>query len=300
MEENLARKYLDPKIVSQLEKLDLKARLVVEGFITGLHRSPYQGFSVEFAEHRQYMPGDPIRHIDWKVYGKTDRFYVRRFEEETNLKAYLLLDTSRSMQFASPGQITKLEYGKYLAASFSYLMMMQQDSVGVLLFSDRVGKYLPPRSTKTHLRTILRELEWTKASSTTNIAECLHLLAERIRRRGLIILISDLLDKPERVLTALKHFRHRKHEVVVFHILDPYELEFSYPEEAEFVDMETGRGITTHPLEIAQGYQARLKEWTNIYMRTCRENLIDYHLIDTSTPFDRALIGYLKKRKSLY
>lgn len=277
----------------------MKARLVVEGFIAGLHRSPYHGFSVEFAEHRQYMPGDSLRNIDWKVYGKTDRYFVKEFEEETNLKAYLLLDTSGSMGYSSNG-INKLEYSSYLCAALSYLMLKQRDSVGLVIFDQRIKKYIPPKSTLSHLHNLLRELDKLFPSETTNISSALHQMAERIKRRGLIILLSDLFEQPEEIISGLKHFRHKKHEVIVFHILDPKERSFAFENEAIFKDLETNEEIMTSPWQIRKEYQERLKELLNRYTLECRESMIDYVLLDTSVPFDRALFSYLNKRQRLW
>jgi len=293
------KKYLRPDIVSRLSGLEIKARLVVEGFIAGLHRSPYHGFSVEFAEHRQYMPGDPIRNIDWKVYSRTDRFFVKEFEEETNLKAYLLLDISGSMGYHSNG-ISKLEYGSYLCAALSYLMLQQRDSVGLVTFDRKIQKYIPPKSAATHLHVLLSQLDKIQPSQTTNVSSALHEMAERIKRRGLIILISDLFDYPEKIMSGLKHFRHRKHEVIVFHILDPRERDFSFPQEAIFKDIETQEEILTSPWQIQKDYQARLQEWIEKYRLESRESLIDYVLLDTSVPFDEALFAYLSKRQRLF
>jgi len=292
------RQYLQPEVVSRLSNLNLVARLVVEGFITGLHKSPYHGFSVEFAEHRQYMPGDDIRHVDWKVYAKTHRYYVKEFEEETNLKSFLLLDASASMGYTSHN-ITKLQYATYLAAALSYLMLKQRDSVGLLTFDDKIRRYLPPRSVTTYLTLILQELQKTKTSSKTNIAGTFHQLAERIARRGLIIVFSDLFDDPQRVISGLKHFRHKKHEVIVFHILDPYERHFNFRQDATFRDLETGEKLSTQPWHIRGEYRALMNSFIENYKRQCRENRIDYVLMDTSENFDRALLQYLVKRKRI-
>jgi uncharacterized protein (DUF58 family) len=292
------RKYLDPAVVSKLASIELKARMVVEGFIVGLHRSPYHGFSVEFAEHRQYMPGDDFKHIDWKVYGKSDRFYIKQFEEETNLKAYILLDASRSMGYKSNG-ISKLEYGSYLAASLAYLMLRQQDAPGLLVYDEKIRSYIPPRGARSHITPILTSLNGTEPSNMTDASVAFHELADRIKRRGLIIVISDLLDDPEKLLLGLKHFRHRQHEVIVFQILDPYERSFAYKGEARFKDMETGRELLTDPWQIRKDYMARLDEYLSDISRTCRDSQIDYHLLDSSIPFDKALFGYLAKRSKL-
>ncbi len=292
------RKYLNPEIVSRLSSIELKARLVVEGFIVGLHRSPYHGFSVEFAEHRQYMPGDDFKHIDWKVYAKSDRFYIKQFEEETNLKAYILLDASNSMGFKSDG-ISKLEYGSYLAASLSYLMLKQQDAPGLLIYDEKIRSYIPPKGARSHITPILKQLSNTEPSNKTDASVAFHELADRIKRRGLIIVISDLFDDPEKMLLGLKHFRHRQHEVIVFQVLDPYERNFDYKAEARFKDMETGRELLTDPWQIRGEYKSRLKDYLEKIARTCRDSHIDYHLLDTSVPFDRALFGYLGKRSKL-
>jgi uncharacterized protein (DUF58 family) len=292
------RKYLDPSTVSKLASIELKARLVVEGFIVGLHRSPYHGFSVEFAEHRQYMPGDDFKHIDWKVYGKSDRFYIKQFEEETNLKSYILLDASRSMGYKSDG-ISKLDYGSYLAASLAYLMLRQQDAPGLLLFDEKIRAYIPPKGARSHITPILRQLNSAEPSNQTDAAVAFHELADRIKRRGLIIVISDLLDDPEKILLGLKHFRHRQHEVIVFQILDPFERDFAYRSEARFKDMETGRELLTDPWQVREDYLKRLNEYTAFISRSCRDSQIDYQLLDTSVPFDKALFGYLAKRSKM-
>ncbi len=298
MSEDSYRRFLDPKVVSKLATMELRARLVVEGFVTGLHRSPYKGFSVEFAEHRQYMPGDPLKHIDWKVFGKTDRFYIKEYEEETNLRGYVLLDASASMGYGAD-RITKLEYGSYLAAALIYLMLKQQDAAGLLVFDERIREFIPPRSNPRQLHMLLSELDKTEASSSTGIGEVLHELAKRMKRRGLVILISDLLDDPDTVIPGLKHFRHMKHEVIVFHVLDPREVEFRFEADATFRDMETGEMMTTEPLAIRGDYLAAVSEWTARLRRECAESRIDYVQVMTSTPYDRALFSYLEKRKRM-
>jgi uncharacterized protein (DUF58 family) len=292
------RKYLDPAVISRLKSIDMKARLVVEGFVSGLHRGPYKGFSVEFAEHRQYMPGDPIKYIDWKVYGKTDRFYIKEYEEETNLRAYIILDASGSMGYSSDG-ISKLEYGCYLAASLSYLMLKQQDSVGLLTFDNAPRTYIPPRSAKRHLHAILKELSHLEASEETDLGQSLHELASRVKRRGLIILISDLLDDADKVIRGLKLFRHMKHEVIVFHVLDPAEVSFPFEQEVILKDMETAEEIPAVPWEVRGEYKGRVAAWVNRYRSVLRQSGIDYVPVKTSTTFDVALFSYLAKRKRL-
>jgi uncharacterized protein (DUF58 family) len=294
------RRFLRPDVVSKLSGMEIKARLVVEGFIAGLHKSPYHGFSVEFAEHRQYMPGDPLKNVDWKVYAKTDRFFIKEFEEETNLKAYILLDTSGSMGYSSNG-VNKLEYSSYLSAALSYLMLKQRDAVGLVIFDQSIRRYIPPKSAlKSHLHVLLEELDRIEPSLTTNINTALHRMAERIKRRGLIILISDLFDDPDEVINGLKHFRHKKHEVIVFHVLDPKERNFSFPELAIFKDLETDEELMTSPWQIRKEYTERLRALVNKYTLECRESMIDYVLLDTSIPFDYALYSYLSKRQRLW
>ena len=294
------RRSLDPGVIARLGRLDVRARVVVEGFIAGLHRSPFHGFSVEFAQHRPYMPGDPLKNLDWKVLARTDRYLVKQYTEETNLRAHLLLDLSGSMGFASPrGSSSKLEYARSLAAALAYLMLGQQDAVGVMLFADAPMTYVPPRSARSHLDTVLTTLASGEPQGRTALGPVLHELAERIKRRGLVMLFSDLMDRPEAVLHALQHFRHRQHDVIVFHILDPDEIEFPYTDTATFVDMESGERLTTEPWEIARRYRATLAEWRERYARDCRERRIDYVPLDTRMPFDRALLAYLEKRSRL-
>jgi len=292
-------KYLQPAVVAQLANMELRARLVVEGFITGLHKSPYHGFSVEFTEHRQYMPGDEIKHIDWKAYGKTDRFYIKQFEEETNLKSYLIVDASRSMDYASKGNLKKFEYASYVAAALSFLMIEQRDAVGLILFDEGIRVSLPPRAARSYLKEILKELESAQPAKITGTSASLNLIAEQIKRRGLVIVLSDLFDNPESVMTALKHFRHKGHEVVVMHILDPLERSFAFDGDAIFKDLETQEELMTQPWHIQTAYQQSMQEFLDFYKRQCRDNNIDYVLLDTGTPFDKALFEYLNKRKRM-
>jgi len=304
------REFLRPDVVSRLSRLDIVARLVVEGFITGLHRSPYHGFSVEFAEYRPYMPGDPIRDIDWKAYAKTDRLYVKEHEEETNLKAYLLLDASGSMGYGSAG-LTKFRYGCLTAAALSHLMLRQRDAVGLVLFDAGIRRYIPPRSVTTHLHTLLREIEAAQAGADTDLSRAFHDLAERIRRRGLIVVISDFTptedcdslskrrEHVDRVISGLRHFRHRKHEVVVFHLLDPKEMDLAFDRETRFVGLERGAEVATEPWHIAGEYRRVMREEIDRYRRECREGMIDYVPVNTAEPFDTVLFNYLAKRKKL-
>jgi uncharacterized protein (DUF58 family) len=293
------RKYLQPDVVARLSNMELVARLVVEGFITGLHKSPYHGFSVEFAEHRQYMPGDEIRHIDWKIYGKTDRYYIKQFEEETNLKSYIVLDASKSMAYASPGRMSKLEYASYITAALAQLMIQQRDAVGLTIYDDSIRSFMPPHATKSYLKEILRQLETTVAGNRTSTAGSLHQIAERIKRRGLVIILSDLLDKPSEVMTAIRHFRHKKNEVIVMQILDPMERSFDFGRDAVFRDLETREEMMTQPWHIRKAYQEQMQHFLNAYKKECREHDVDYVLLDTTTPFDIALFEYLHKRQRM-
>ena len=246
--------YLSSDIISKVSNLSLKARLLVEGLIVGMHKSPYHGFSVEFSEHRPYGAGDEIRHVDWKLWGKTDRFFIKQFEEETNLKSYLLLDQSLSMTYKSD-KVSKLEYAQILAASLGYLMLKQQDAVGLTLFDDQIRVNIPARSKRSHLNILLSRMQNINAGPETTIAPVLHQTAETIKKRGLIILISDLFDDPEKVLSGLQHFRYKGHEVIVFHILDPQELTLDFSQRIRFRDLESGEEIITDPWHIQSDYQ---------------------------------------------
>lgn len=294
------KQYLQPDIVSKLKGMELRARMVVEGFIAGLHKSPYHGFSVEFAEHRQYMPGDNIRDIDWKVFAKSDRYYIKQYEEETNLKGYLLIDCSKSMAYQSGAEISKLDYAGMLSGALSYMMLRQRDAVGLVTFDERIRRYIPPRSKSGHLHVLLNEIAAQSPSDTTDISKTLHEMAERIKRRGLIVLMSDLLDEPEKIISGLKHFRYNNHEVIVFHILDPRERDFAFPREAIFKDMETGEELTTLPYQIKKDFANQVSAFSEEIATACGQSNIDYFPIDTSMPFDKALYAFLSKRERLF
>ena len=289
-------KYLNPESIAKLDNMSLRARLVVEGYLLGQHKSPYHGFSVEFAEHRSYGHGDEIRHIDWKLYGKTDRYYIKRFEEETNLRSHILIDTSQSMKFKSKN-ITKLDYASYLAAALTHLMLSQKDGIGLILFDEKIKKFIPPRASKTHSKIIMETLDTIKCGNDTKIKNTLNYMAERIKKRGLVILISDLMDNPDEVLMGLNHFRHNKQEVIVFHIMDRQESEFNYSDRIQFKDMETGELITTDPWHIRNEYQNQIEKFKRKYQRGCRNQRIDYIPLYTDQSLDIALNEYLNKRK---
>ena len=290
--------YLSNDAISKLDNLQLKAKKVVEGFIVGLHKSPYHGFSVEFSDHRSYGPGDEVRHIDWKLWGKTDRFFVKRYEEETNLKAHIMIDQSGSMGYSSHN-ISKLEYAKILAASFSYMLIKNQDAVGLYMFDSIMKKIISPRSTKNHLSILLSEMEKIQAGSDTNISQALHQCAEKTHKKGLVILVSDLMDDRENILTGLKHFLYKGHEVIVFHVLDPKEITLDFNERVRFKDMESGRAIITDPRQLKKSYQENFQKFIDFYRTNCGKNRIDYIPITTDQPLDTALTEYLVKRRKL-
>ena len=293
------RKYLRPETVALLNSMSLRARLVVEGYIIGHHRSPYHGFSVEFAEHRSYGPGDEIKHIDWKLFGKTDRLYVKRYEEETNLRAHIILDTSKSMLYSS-AEVSKLSYANSLAASLSYLMINQQDAIGIAKFSEKIDTFIPPKARPSHLNLILSQLDDKDSGNDTQIGMVLHELADRIKKRGMVILISDLLDKPENIMKGLKHFRHQNQEVIVFHIQDRKESEFDFDTRTKFFDMETGEEIVTEPWHIRSNYNELISKLESNYKSNCRENLIDYVPLFTDQSLDIGITEYLIKRSKLF
>ena len=293
-------RFIDPKTLTRISSLELVARTVVDGFIAGLHRSPHLGFSVNFAEYRSYRPGDDIRKIDWKVYGRTDRFFVKEFEGETNTSIYLVLDCSRSMDYSSGGAIRKLEYGQFLAASLGYFAFKQRDSVGFISYDNDVVDYIPARGSIGHLNTILHTIEKVHAGKRTDFVKPLIRVAERLRRRGIIVVISDLYDEPANVLNGLRHLSFRGNDVIVFQILDPAELHFNFPDAAQFIDMETGAEMHVIPDYIRQEYRRLIKNQAAEYEKECRKDRMDFSLIDTSHPLDSALFSYLARREQLY
>jgi uncharacterized protein (DUF58 family) len=289
-------RYLDPAIVARLGTIDLKARTIVEGFLTGLHRSPYKGFSVEFAEYRQYLPGDDLATLDWKVFARSDKHFVKKYEEETNLTCHLMLDVSGSMGYGS-GDITKLQYASYLAGALAYLMHRQRDSFGLIEFDDGIAALLPASARAGHLRTLLLALERVEIGARTNVAKPLHDLAAAVRKRGMVVLISDLLDEPSNVLDGLKHFRYRGTDVIVFHILDPYELKFPFEQAARFRDMETAEEVAAVPSSIRQDYIDKVQARIAFYRKELGLAGIDYCQLDTSQPLELGLMSYLMTRR---
>ena len=293
---------LTPELAGQLGRLDLVARLVVEGFLLGLHKSPYHGFSAEFAEYRQYIPGEPVANMDWRAYAKSDRHYLKVFTEETNLRATILVDCSASMDFRGDKQrLAKKQYAAYLAAALSYLLLRQNDAVGLLTF-DRVPLVsVPARSLRRQLFQVLKVLDSLPAGTGTDLGTVLHQVAERVPRRGLIVLLSDLMDDPERIISGLKHFRHRGHEVIVFQILDPREVDLDFRGEVEFEALEEpGRRLRLEPAHMRDAYRERFDAWREHLRRECRRQRVDLVEITTDTPFARGLGAYLRKRRRLY
>lgn len=288
-------RFLEPAVIARLTTLELRARTIVEGFLSGLHRSPLRGFSVEFAEYRQYFPGDALSTIDWKVFARTDRYVVKKFEEETNLKGYLLLDVSGSMGYGS-GTLTKLEYGSVLAASLAYLMQRQRDAAGLVCFDDTIRTFIPPGARAGHLRAILHALDRQQPERRTDAAPPMNQLADALTRRGLVVLISDLLDDPARVVKGLKHFRYRGCDVLVFHVLDNAELTFPFDRPVRFKDPEDASERLTNPARVRDSYLARVDAFIAEYRRALRAEGIDYQVLDTSQPLDQALLAYLATR----
>jgi uncharacterized protein (DUF58 family) len=305
-------KYLDPLVVSRLKNIEVKAKMIVEGFITGMHRSPYHGFSVEFAEHRPYNAGESLRNIDWKVFGKTNKLYSKRYEEETNLRCQVVLDVSDSMRYPQDkksGVLSKLEYGAYLSAALQYLMIGQRDAAGLTLFDDDITFNAPAKSKYSWLIPMFQELEKVAESTDyftrkTAAAPVLHKIAMKFHRRSFVVLITDLFsqaDQMEELFQALRHLRHQKHEVLVFHLLDrKTEEEFDFPNRPIILrDLETGEKIEVRPNQIRGEYQRMMKEFKQKFKQKCYEFMIDFVEVDVATPYDKVLTDYLVKRRSL-
>ncbi|MBI4446757.1 MAG: DUF58 domain-containing protein [Acidobacteria bacterium] len=294
-----SNRLIDPQILSKITSLQLISRTVVEGFLAGLHRSPYHGFSLDFAEYREYSPGDDIRGVDWKVFGRTDRFYVKKYEGETNTELQILLDTSASMGFSS-GAVTKLDYARFLAASIAYLSMRQKDATGLMTFDAETRDYLPPRSRFTHFLTLLHRLEQLETGSQTNLPQAMEELASRARRRGVIIIISDLYHEVKDVARALRFFQHRGHDLILFHVLDPVEIEMPIGKIATLEDMEVRDHVTYVPEYSRRAYLELLRKHIDELRKECRAISIDYELLNTGRPLDAALFSYLSARVRKY
>lgn len=294
----MSHRFLDPAGLSRVGNMELVAKQVVEGYLTGRHRSPYHGFSVEYLDRRAYVPGDDLRAMDWKILARSDKYQVKLFEDETNLRAYILLDCSRSMAFKS-GEMDKLTYGSYLAAALTYLLIRQNDAVGLLLFDTGVRQYVPPRAHPTQFHRVLGSLDNVEARGDTNVGAVLHEAAERTKRRGLIIVISDLIDNEAEIASGLQHFRHNNHEVLVFHVMDDAELEFPYDRLTRFKDMEGAGRVVVNPKSLRKRYLARINDFTERIKNDCFERKISYNLVNTNEPYDRFLAAYLDKRSRI-
>jgi uncharacterized protein (DUF58 family) len=293
----LRRVLLDPKALAKLETVKLRARAIVEGVLSGLHKSPHQGQSVEFAEHKEYAPGDEIRHIDWKAYGKLDKYYVKRFEQETNLKAYIALDASASMNYRSNG-LSKLEVACSLAASLAYLLVRQQDAVGLAVLRASGTQYIPPRASASHLQAILQALEGLQGEGPTHLAQAADVLSEKARRRAAVFVFSDLFDDDPGALRRLLQLRLRKNDLSVFHVLDPAELEFPFEDPTLFLSMEDERSQQANPREIRDSYLEEIGGFVAASKRLCMEMDCDYEPVRTDEPLDRVLLRYLARREN--
>ena len=286
--------FVDPKVLARIDNLELIARTVVEGFISGLHRSPLLGFSIDFAEHRAYMPGDDIRRIDWRVYARTDRFYVKEFEADTNTDFLVLLDVSESMDFATGG-LSKFDYGRFLAASLTYFSRQQRDRVGLVTFDEDIVEYVPPSAK--HLEVVLYQLDQAKPGGAGSFPEPMTRVAELLHRRSLVVVVSDFYDEPERIANALANLRFRGSDVVAFHLLDPAERTLPFKKSVYFQDMESGEEMPVVPERIRARYQSRVAEHIIELGERLRAHKIDYSMVDTSTPLDFALFEYLTERQ---
>lgn len=291
------QKYLDPEILARLEGLQLRARMIVEGYVSGVHRSPYHGFSIEFAEHREYAPGDDLRYVDWKVFGRTDKVYLKQFEEETNQVCYLLMDTSESMRYQSDAvAMPKLEYARCVAAALSYLILQQQDSVGLVTFDREVRALVRESSNPSHLKQLLHVMEQSRPERKTATGPIFHGLAERFKKRGIVVIFSDLFDNVDSMMAGLKHFRHRRHEVILFHVLDPAELEFPFRQLVLFRGLEQLPNVVADPRGLRKAYLQQFGRFLRRVKKGCRMHQIDYVLMRTDQSFDVALSSYLASR----
>lgn len=291
------REYLDPRVLDQIKRLDLRARLVVEGYVQGMHKSPYRGYSVEFAQHREYVPGDDIRFLDWKVYGKSDRLYVKEFEEETNLKAHVFLDQSESMQYGQERR--KFDYAATMAASLSFLIQQQADSVGLELFDEGAITQIPPSNSRAQVNKILKALSEATPTGKTKIAKVLNELADKSVRKGLVIVISDLFDEPAEILASLKHLRLRGQDVLLFHVLDRDEVEFPFQRMTLFEGLEAMPELLCDPKSLRDAYLNELRQFEEQIRKGCAAQKIDYQRVVTDQALDVVLTTYLAKRAAL-
>ena len=292
------KRYLSPSVIAQIGRLDLVARMVVEGTLAGEHKSRYHGFNIEFAEHRQYFPGDELRHIDWKLYAKSDRYYVKQYEENTSLRAHILLDCSNSMAYPedAAGGMSKLMYARYLAASLAYLALHQRDSVGVVTFSDRVRKLVPPRSNPAHLQRVLAAMDADEPADRTDFFRIFQEFAGHVKRRGLVIDLSDLFDDPERLMQGVKYLKFLKHEVILMHILTPQELDFPFEDFTNFIDLEDGSSLHVDPHIVRERYRHAMDAYVRRIGQEARFHHVDYALFRTDQPFEKSLARFLSLR----
>ncbi len=288
-------RFLAPEVLARIASLELLARTVVEGFISGLHRSPFTGFSTEFAEYRQYMPGDDLRYLDWKLLGRTDRYYIKKYRADTNAQCHILIDASASMRYTT-GDITKLQYAQFLGSSLAYLANKQQDAVGLIAFDREVRTHVPAHNRTGHMRTIFGRMEQLEAGNETHLSHMLHVAAEHITRRGIIVVISDFYDEPEAIINALQHLRFKGNDVVVFHVLDRNEMDFEFTEPVLLEDAETEEQIHVMPDILAEGYRNTIREHIGRLREGAAQNKIDYELLTTDQPLDYALFSFLAKR----
>lgn len=298
MTEGDQRRFLDPAVLGKFALSPLIARLVVEGFINGLHKSPFHGFSVEFADHREYVPGDDLKYLDWQVFARTDRYYIKRYEEETNLRCHLLLDRSASMGFGTGG-MTKWDYGCLLATCLAYLMMKQQDAAGLALFGSKPGLLLPPRCRTSHLRQMIQTMIANPPTGETNLSGSLSAMVRNLKRRGLVVLISDLIDDPAETLKAIRLLGSHGHDVIVFQIRDATEAEFPFDGATVFRDLETGEELEVDPAAVRESYLRNLEEETEMFRKGLQEAGIDYVPLTTRQPYDQAFAAYLNRRSKI-
>lgn len=291
------RAFIDPDVIARLSRLAFESRNPMVGTITGFHKSPHRGASVEFAEYRKYVPGDDVRHVDWRVYARTDRFYMKEFEADTNLRCYIALDCSRSMGFEDAHGV-RLDYARRLAATLAYLLVHQGDAVGLCCIGDRVLQDIPPRHHPAHLRHIFDALAAVEPEGGTDLATGLHALAERIRRRAVVIVLSDLLTDEAPLLSCFRHILHRKHDLSVFHLMDPVEMQFPFDRPMRFLDMEDGQGTITDPVMVRESYTAAVHEAIASLRTGCRELGVDYRHVVTDVPYDEVLATYLLQRRT--
>jgi uncharacterized protein (DUF58 family) len=289
------QRYLDPAVLARVGFSPLLARVVVEGFLNGLHKSPYHGFSVEFADHREYVPGDDLKYLDWALYARTDLYYIKRFEEETNLRCYLVLDRSASMAFGT-GLLTKWDYSCFLATCLAYLVLRQQDAAGLALFGSKPGIFVPPRCRRTHLRQLMSVMVNHVPEGKTDVPASLRAVVRNLKRRGLVVVISDLIDDPAETLKALRLLASHRHDVIVFHVQDATELEFPFEGATLFQDLETGEELEVDPAPLRDAYRRQMEELCTFYRKGLAEMGVGYHLINTRQPYDKALSAYLELR----